>query len=99
MARETLIRPLVTEKTTRLMEQGQFAFVVDKRANKTEIRQAIEREYPGVQVAKVRTMIQRGRSRRQFTRRGMVEGRTAVYKKAIVSLKPDSEEIDFFENI
>ncbi|MGK7296285.1 MAG: 50S ribosomal protein L23 [Candidatus Wenzhouxiangella sp. M2_3B_020] len=99
MARDTLIRPLVTEKTTQLMEQGKYAFVVDKRANKTEIRQAIEREYPGAKVAKVRTMIQRGRLRRQFTKSGMVQGRTPMYKKAIVSLKPDSAEIDFFENI
>jgi len=99
MSREILIRPLVTEKLTHLMETGQYAFVVDMKANKVQIRRAVEERFPGVQVKDVRTMIVRGKRRRQFTRTGVSEGRTAYYKKAIVSLKPGSEEIDFFENI
>ncbi len=99
MSREILIRPLVTEKLTALMENGQYAFVVDVKANKIQIRKAIEERFPGVHIKEVRTMIVRGKRRRQFTRRGVREGRTARYKKAIVSLAPDSEQIDFFENI
>ncbi len=99
MSRKTLIKPLVTEKLTRLMEEGQYAFVVDIKANKLQIRQAIEDRYPGAKVDRVRTMIQRGKKRRQFTRQGVMEGSTSAYKKAIVSLKADSEEIDFFEAV
>ena len=99
MSREILIRPLVTEKLTSLMEDGNYAFVVDLSANKVEIRRAVEARFPGVQVKEVRTMVVRGKRRRQFTRRGVREGRTARFKKAIVTLTPDSEQIDFFEGI
>ena len=99
MNKDILIRPLVTEKLTTLMEAGHFAFQVQKEANKVEIRKAIEARYPGVKVKEVRTMVVRGKHRRQLTKRGPVEGRTASYKKAIVTLQPGSETIDFFEQI
>lgn len=99
MSRDILIQPLVTEKLTHLMEQGQYAFVVDMEANKVQIKKAIQKRYPGVKITGVRTMIVRGKRRRQFTRAGVVEGRTAFYKKAIVSIDPEGEEIDFFEQI
>ena len=99
MSREILLRPLVTEKLTQLMEQGHYAFVVDLKANKVQIRRAVEERYPGVQIKEVRTMIVRGKRRRQFTRRGVREGRTARFKKALVTLRPESDPIDFFENI
>ncbi|MDE2732511.1 MAG: 50S ribosomal protein L23 [Bacteroidota bacterium] len=99
MAREILKRPLVTEKLTMLMESGHYAFVVDMKANKTEIRKAVEAQFPEVTVASVRTMIVRGKRRRQTTRRGVREGRTATFKKAIVTLAPDSEQIDFFSSV
>ncbi|MBX2820108.1 MAG: 50S ribosomal protein L23 [Rhodothermaceae bacterium] len=99
MARTILIRPFVTEKMSALMEQGHFAFVVDKDANKVEIRKEIEKRYPGVRVKEVRTINVRGKRRRQFTKRGVIEGRKSSYKRAIVTLQPDSEQIDFFENV
>ena len=99
MSRDVLIRPMVTETLTALMETGHYAFIVDIKANKIQIRRAVEERFPGVHVKEVRTMIVRGKRRRQFTRRGVREGRTARYKKAIVTLAPDSEQIDFFENI
>lgn len=99
MSSDILIQPMVTEKLTRLMEEGHYAFRVRQNANKLEIRNAIESRYPGVQVKEVRTMIVRGKRRSQFTRRGRVQGRTASYKKALVTLKPGSEEIDFFEEV
>lgn len=81
------------------MEAGHYAFVVDRNANKVEIRKAIEQRYPDVQVKEVRTIVVRGKRKRQMTRRGVLEGRRASYKKAIVTLKEGSEQIDFFENI
>ena len=99
MSNNILLQPLVTEKLTSLMEKGHYAFQVRKDANKIEIRKAIEARYPGVQVKEVRTMIVRGKSRSQFTKRGRVSGRTSSYKKALVTLQPGSEQIDFFEEI
>ncbi len=99
MSNDILIQPLVTEKLTDLMEKGHFAFQVRRDANKIEIRKAIETRYPGVQVKEVRTMIVRGKRRSQHTRRGRVIGRTASYKKALVTLQPGSEQIDFFEEV
>ncbi len=99
MSNEILIRPMVTEKLSALMEAGHYAFQVDQGANKIEIRNAIEGKYPGVKVKEVRTMIVRGKRRTQMTRRGRVEGRRASYKKAIVTLMPESDQIDFFEEV
>lgn len=98
MARQVLIEPIVTEKMTRLMEEGRhYAFRVDKAANKIQIKKAVQERYPSVEVKEVRTMIVRGKRKRQFTRRGLLEGRRPSYKKAIVTLK--SGEIDFYEAI
>ena len=99
MSNEILIRPLVTEKLTQLMEKGHVSFQVKQEANKIEIRNAIESRYPGVKIKEVRTMIVRGKRRTQMTRRGRVEGRRSSYKKAIITLTPDSEQIDFFEEV
>ena len=99
MSTDILIKPLVTEKLTQQMEAGHFAFQVQKTANKIEIRKAIEARYPGVQVKEVRTMVVRGKRRSQFTRRGRVQGKTSSYKKAMVTLMPGSEQIDFFEEV
>lgn len=99
MDQEVLIRPLVTEKLTAQMERGHYAFHVRRDANKVEIRKALEARYPAVKIKEVRTMVVRGKRKRQFTKAGLVEGRSPFYKKAIVTLLPDSEQIDFFEEI
>jgi len=99
MPREILKRPLVTEKLSEQMSHGHYAFIVDMRANKVEIRKAVEERFPNVEIDEVRTMIVRGKRRRQLTRRSSREGRTASIKKAIVTLKPGSEQIDFFTSI
>jgi large subunit ribosomal protein L23 len=99
MTRDVLIRPLVTEKLTHLMEGGHYAFEVRMDANKIEIRRAVEARYPDVAIKEVRTLIVRGKRRRQFTKRGPVEGRTSAHKRAIVTLLPDSPPIDFFEQV
>ena len=93
-----LIRPIVTEKMTRLAEESKhYAFEVDKAANKIEIRKAIEDRYPSVTVNSVRTLTVRGKRRRRFTRGGIIEGRQRSYKKAIITLSDG--EIDFFEDV
>ena len=99
MDKPILIRPIVTEKMTDLMEGGHYAFMVVKDANKIEIKKALQARYPQVKIKEVRTMVVRGKRRRQTTRRGVQEGRRAGYKKAIVTLTADSERIDFYENI
>ncbi|PSQ96108.1 MAG: 50S ribosomal protein L23 [Bacteroidetes bacterium SW_9_63_38] len=99
MSQRVLIRPYVTEKTTYQMEEGKYSFICGLDATKPEIRQAIEQRYPGVEVANVRTQIVPGKRRRQFRQGNMVEGRTSGFKKAIVELDPDAEQIDFFEGI
>ena len=97
MATPILIEPILTEKTSRLMEEGHYAFKVRKDANKIQIRNAVEERYPTVEIKEVRTMIVRGKRRRQFTRRGVLQGRQASYKKAVITLL--SGEIDFFESV
>jgi large subunit ribosomal protein L23 len=99
MNTDILIKPLVTEKMTALMERGHYAFHVRKDANKVEIREALEERYPSVKIKEFRTMVVRGKERSQMTKRGRVVGKTASYKKAIVTLQTDSEPIDFFEQI
>lgn len=99
MEQDVLIKPLVTEKMTAQMERGHYAFEVRRDANKVEIRKALEARYPAVKIKEVRTMVVRGKRKRQFTKAGVVEGRAAAYKKAIVTLMPDSEQIDFFEEV
>jgi large subunit ribosomal protein L23 len=91
-------KPIITEKMTELGETlNRYAFVVDRRANKIEIRAAIEAAYD-VTVEKVNTMIQAGKAKSRFTKAGVVKGNTGHFKKAIVTLK-DGDEIDFYSNI
>jgi len=99
MSDRVLIRPYVTEKTTYQMEEGKYSFICGLDATKPEIRNAVEERYPGVDVANVRTQIVPGKRRRQFRQGNMIEGRTSGFKKAIVELDPDGEQIDFFEGI
>ena len=95
---QILIRPILTEKMTRLTEEGRhYAFEVAKKANKIEIRKALETRYPGIEIKEVRTMVVRGKRRRQFTKRGLLQGRRPGYKKAVVTLK--AGEIDFYESV
>jgi large subunit ribosomal protein L23 len=97
MADSILIEPIVTEKMALLMEEGHYAFKVAKSANKIQIRKALQARFPNVEIDEVRTMVVRGKRKRQFTKRGLLEGRQPSYKKAIVTLK--SGEIDFYESV
>jgi len=93
-----LIQPLITEKLTRIQEEEQkYAFKVLKSATKPEIKRAIEQKYPDVKVSRVNTMIVPSKPKGRHTRSGFVEGRSAVWKKAIITLKEG--EIDLFSEI
>ena len=91
---EVIIAPVVTEKTNALIQEKKYTFRVDSRANKIEIAKAVE-EIFGVKVAKVNTISMKGRKRRM----GRNEGYTSDWKKAIVTLKPDSKTIEFFDGM
>ena len=90
--RDVIIKPWITEKSTEEMEDNKYAFVVDKRANKAQIKQAVK-ELFDVKVEKVRTMNVKGKTKRM----GRFEGRTPNWKKAIVKLAEDSKPINIFE--
>lgn len=99
MSDRILIKPYITEKTSQLMQEAKYAFRVDMDATKPQIRQAVEERYPGVIVENVRTQIVPAKRRRRYTESGVIEGRTSGFKKAIVSIDPEGELIDFFEEI
>ncbi len=92
-AREIIIRPLVTEKTTDLMEKNKYTFVVARDANKIAIRQALE-EIFDVQVRDVRTMQMYGKKKRVGR---FPTGARPRWKKAVVTLREGSKSIEIFE--
>jgi large subunit ribosomal protein L23 len=95
---EILIKPLVTEKMTAIQEkQGKFGFIVNVNANKIEIKKAVEKTY-GVTVTAVNTIRYDGKRKTRYTKTGIIEGRSASYKKAIISLAA-GDTIDFYANI
>ena len=92
-----LVKPLVTEKISALNEEGRYGFVVANKANKIQIKQAVEAMY-GVTVEDVNTMRYQGKTKSRNTKSGMISGRTASYKKAIVKVA-EGEVIDFSSGI
>jgi len=93
-----LIKPVVTEKMTKQGEaMNRYGFIVDKRANKLQIREAVEELY-GVTIESVNTMRYGGKKRSRSTRSGILVGKTKSFKKAIVTLA-EGETIDFYSNI
>ena len=93
-----LIKPVITEKMTMESDKfNRFAFVVQRSANKIDIKKEIESTYD-VTVRSVKTMICIGKKRSRGTKSGFIQGKTSTYKKAIVSLEP-GDNIDFYSNI
>ena len=92
---EVLVSPLITEKVNSQMESSnRYTFQVDKRANKLEIKKAVE-EFYGVKVADVNTIVVPGKSKSRFTKAGFLQGVKGSYKKAVVTLG-EGESIDLF---
>ncbi len=92
-----LLKPLVTEKISDLNERGKYGFVVDRKANKVEIKKAVEKMY-GVNVLNVNTMSYSGKQKTRYTKTQIISGRTKSYKKAIITLA-EGEVIDFYSGI
>ncbi|MBL3656822.1 50S ribosomal protein L23 [Fulvivirga sediminis] len=92
-----LIKPLVTEKVSALNEKGKYGFVVDRKANKVDIKKAVEKMY-GVTVEDVNTMNYLGKTKSRYTKSKVITGRTPSFKKAIVTVA-DGEVIDFYSEI
>ncbi|MDQ3019986.1 MAG: 50S ribosomal protein L23 [Bacteroidota bacterium] len=93
-----LVRPLITEKNTLLQDSlNQYSFEVGIGCNKIEILKAVEKKF-NVRVAKVRTMVAKGKKKSQMTKKGRFEGYRADRKKAIVTLEKDNK-IDFLGNV
>ena len=95
----TLVKYLQTEKSSALetdKKKAVYTFIVDMAANKLQIKQAVEQMYE-VQVEKVRTMVYASEPVRKYTRTRVMTGKTARYKKALVTLK-QGQDIDFYAN-
>lgn len=93
-----IIKPILTEKMAGQGEKlGQYGFIVDRRANKLEIRKAVEQMY-NVVVESVNTINEKGKLKARYTKAGYLVGRTNAIKKAIVTLK-EGDKIDFYSNI
>ena len=92
--RDIIVKPIITERSMDAAEDKKFTFKVDKRANKIEIKNAVEAIF-GVKVEKVTTMNMKGKVKRT----GRFVGKRADWKKAIVKLTPSSKGIQFFEGV
>lgn len=98
MAKKILVKPIITEKAEMLSEGlNKYSFIVNKKANKIEIKKAIEDMY-GVDVVAINTMIMPAKEKNRNTRSGILRGRVSAFKKAIITVA-EGEEIDFFGDI
>ncbi|MBP3618364.1 MAG: 50S ribosomal protein L23 [Lachnospiraceae bacterium] len=92
---DVILKPVVTEKSMNSMSEKKYTFSVHPDATKQQIKEAVEKMFAGTKVASVNTMNLDGKTRR----RGMVFGKTAKMKKAIVQLTADSAEIEIFAGL
>ena len=92
---DVILKPIVTEKSMAAMGEKRYTFLVHPEANKSMIKEAVEKMFEGTKVKNVNTMNQDGKTKR----RGMTFGKTAKTKKAIVTLTEDSKEIEIFEGL
>ena len=92
---DVILKPVVTEKSMNAMADKKYTFLVHPEANKSQVREAVEKMFPGTKVEKVNTMNIQGKTKR----RGMTFGKTAKTKKAIVKLTADSKEIEIFAGL
>ena len=92
---DVIPNPIVTEKSMNAMGEKKYTFMVHPEANKSQIKEAVEKMFEGTKVKSVNTMNMDGKNKR----RGMVVGKTAKSKKAIVALTEDSKDIEIFEGL
>ena len=92
---DVILKPVVTEKSMNAMGEKKYTFLVHPEANKTQIKEAVEKMFEGTKVASVNTMNMDGKKKR----RGAVIGKTVKTKKAIVQLTEDSKDIEIFSGL
>ena len=92
---DVIIRPVITEKSMNAMGEKKYTFLVHPEANKTQIKEAVEKMFEGTKVKSVNPINMDGKKKR----RGMVVGKTAKNKKAIVALTEESKDIEIFEGL
>jgi large subunit ribosomal protein L23 len=92
---DVILKPVVTEKSMNMMAEKKYTFYVHPEANKAQIKEAVQRMFEGTKVREVKTMNLEGKTRR----RGMIFGKTAKKKKAIVFLTEESKEIEIFSGL
>lgn len=92
---DVILKPVITEQSMAGMGDKVYTFLVHPEANKSQIKEAVQKMFDGVKVERVNTMNCQGKKKR----RGMVEGRTAKTKKAIVKLTQDSKDIEIFSGL
>ena len=92
---DVIIRPVITEKSMNQMSEKKYTFYVHPEANKSQIKEAVEKMFDGTKVASVNTINADGKTKR----RGMTYGKTAKTKKAIVTLTEDSKDIEIFQGL
>ena len=92
---DVILKPVITEKSMNAMADRKYTFLVHPEANKSQVKEAVEKMFPGTKVEKVNTMNIQGKTKR----RGMTFGKTAKTKKAIVKLTEDSKVIEVFSGL
>ena len=92
---DVILKPVITEKSMAGMGEKKYTFLVHTEANKTQIKEAVEKMFAGTKVKSVNTLNMDGKKKR----RGATQGRTAKTKKAIVQLTADSKDIEIFEGL
>lgn len=95
---EVLVKPILTEKANAQQEKlRKYSFKVDRRANKLEIKKAVE-EFYGVSVVDVNTAVVPGKNKTRYTKAGFIQGQKPAFKKALVTVA-EGESIDLYSNI
>ena len=92
---DVILRPVITEKSMNQMADKKYTFLVHPQATKAQVKEAVEKMFEGTKVASVNTMNYDGKNKR----RGMVYGKTAKTKKAIVKLTAESKDIEIFAGL
>ena len=92
---DVILKPVITEKSMNQMAEKKYTFLVRPQATKSQVKEAVEKMFEGTKVASVNTMNCDGKTKR----RGMVYGKTAQTKKAIVKLTEDSKDIEIFAGL
>ena len=92
---DVILKPVITEKSMNAMAEKKYTFLVHPEANKSMIKEAVEKMFEGTEVKNVNTMNKDGKNKR----RGMIVGKTAKTKKAIVTLTENSKDIEIFEGL